>query len=1248
MNPIEISVIVPMYNLEEYISDAIESLLAQTLSTSIEYILVDDGSTDGTYGIASRYAGRDTRIKLFKLERNAGVASARNYGLQRAQGNYIAFLDGDDMLTPHALEAMLKAARHNGADLVYGLHTTWTKDKEEPSSTYELYPALGEAGGKSLAACPELNYLIYCCGKLFHRSLVGSIRFPEGVILGEDQPFTMQAYLRADKIYAVREVVYRYRQRQGANQSATQNSDNGVMKLSHLLKAIGLTEEAIRSRFRQRGQYVEVYKHYVTRALLYDIKTLLKKMIGHESVDDQLAMIQMLDQWVRTQEDVMMIEAEGFNLFFNELGPVLNEMAHPVRQAFVALMQHALAKMEKARAARREIAVGTQGTNDEMTQLQQQLKRKITEMIEGQQLDAAQELIRQYESIVPADCEIYTFKGIIPFMQGRLDEAEKIFKEGLHLNNQHFELLYNLGFISEQLGKLQQAYKYYERALRNTKDEQISATLREALERLSHEVSLAPQRRRVLIIAHIFPPVSGSGVQRTLKFVKYMRDFGWEPVVVTVGKTNYPLSDPTLLKEIPDDIEIVRVDEPAEAPNEEQIKSLIEAYSTIMNSREMMSQFAASIKQKEMNILQPDSYALWGIEVIKTVKNLIDLEQIDMLYSTSGPYTDHFVAFMLKQTMNAPWIADFRDEWTNNAYANYDKASVLYKFHYRMEEQIVKCASHVLTTTPLAADNMKEQFRLDEHKISFITNGYDEADFASLSAERDTPNDLFTVYHNGVLYSIRTPLTVFKAVHQLIQEGKVDRDRIRLRFTWTEDDDKWRDAAERLGIGKQVEFLGYLPHEKSLEYAMSADALLLILGPGDKNRSIYPGKSFEYLRLNKPIIALSPPDSLVEQLLNDTDRGTNSDFNDVDGIKRAFEHIYRSWASGASRTYEPDQLVARYERRNLTRQLTDTFNSVLERTEQAERRKKLCFFSTRDKDRFLSEIIAGLSDDYQVRQIVVTDYEKIDEGLAWADICWFEWCDDLLAYGSKHPLAKDKKIICRLHSYEAFTNNVETITWETVDQLILVSDSVKPILEEKHSALFKQVKTQVISNGVNLDSFSYRERTKGYNVAFVGYMIPHKNPMMLLQIARKLVDRDSNYRIYIAGEFRDEKLRLYWNHQLQAMRLEKHVIFQGYQVDMNDWLKDKHYLISATMFESFGYGIAEAMACGIKPVIHNYPYSEKTWPQKYLYNTIEEAVDHIMSDDYDSASYREVIQSRYSFERQLSLTKALLLDVARD
>lgn len=299
-------------------------------------------------------------------------------------------------------------------------------------------------------------------------------------------------------------------------------------------------------------------------------------------------------------------------------------------------------------------------------------------------------------------------------------------------------------------------------------------------------------------------------------------------------------------------------------------------------------------------------------------------------------------------------------------------------------------------------------------------------------------------------------------------------------------------------------------------------------------------------------------------------------------------------------------------------------------------KKKIVFFDKGD-DKFIWDIIKGLSDEYETKHITVRNYKQIDEGMAWADMCWFEWCDELVIYGSKLPMARRKKVICRLHSYEAFTIYPNNVRWDNVDMLAFVAEHIKKFFTDKFKIDNRRI--LVIPNGIDVDKWTFREKKPGYNIAYVGYINYKKGPMLLLHTFKAIYDNDNRYKLYIAGKFQDDRDVLYFQQMIKEFNIENNVIFNGWQDDLDKWLEDKNYILCTSILESQNMSVMQAMAKGIKPVVHNFVGAKNVYTKKYIWNTIEEAVGMIWEDNYNSKDYREFIENNYSLNKQIEKIK---------
>jgi glycosyltransferase involved in cell wall biosynthesis len=264
------------------------------------------------------------------------------------------------------------------------------------------------------------------------------------------------------------------------------------------------------------------------------------------------------------------------------------------------------------------------------------------------------------------------------------------------------------------------------------------------------------------------------------------------------------------------------------------------------------------------------------------------------------------------------------------------------------------------------------------------------------------------------------------------------------------------------------------------------------------------------------------------------------------------------------------------------------------------------------------------------------------EAMKWSDISWFEWCTDLAVEASKLP--KVCKNIIRLHRFEAYCDWPARVEWENIDTLITVGNTyVKDALLRQVPTLEARTQVVTIPNGVNLGKFKFQEKPRGKNIACIGYLNARKNPMFLIQCMQKLNYIDPQYKLFFAGIFQDAALEQYLRYTVKAMKLTEVVFFDGWQDDVNAWLADKHYIASASLGESQGMGLLEGMACGLKPVIHNFPGADQIFPPEYLFNISEEFCSHICSEHYEPKKYRGFVEERYPLQKQLSSINKLFL-----
>lgn len=297
-------------------------------------------------------------------------------------------------------------------------------------------------------------------------------------------------------------------------------------------------------------------------------------------------------------------------------------------------------------------------------------------------------------------------------------------------------------------------------------------------------------------------------------------------------------------------------------------------------------------------------------------------------------------------------------------------------------------------------------------------------------------------------------------------------------------------------------------------------------------------------------------------------------------------------------------------------------------------RPKIVFFVKPGLDTFIHPVAKHLPKSYRTLKLIITDLRQIDNGMKWADICWFEWCDNLTIYGSKLPLAHEKTLICRLHSYEAFTSYPYQVRWDVIDQVIFDGKHMEEYIVKQVKSLDK-TKTVTIPNGVDLERYTYREREKGFHIAYVGFINYKKGPMLLLHAFKAIHDKDPRYKLFIAGRYQDIRYQLYFQQMIEEFGLTDSIQIDGWQSDINQYLEDKHYLISTSLLESQQMSVMEAMAKGLKPLVHNFYGAKTIYDESYVWNTIDELVEMVTEDDYSSNQYRAFIEEHYSLEKQM-------------
>lgn len=439
--------------------------------------------------------------------------------------------------------------------------------------------------------------------------------------------------------------------------------------------------------------------------------------------------------------------------------------------------------------------------------------------------------------------------------------------------------------------------------------------------------------KKVLMIAYSFPPAGGPGVQRTTKFVKYLKNYGWEPVILTRESANIPLKDKSLIKDIPPGINIIRT-RAWDLTCGEGIAGL-------------MGKFIAR------KLLIPDSERLWEIFSRNVAEKAVENRNIQLIYTTSLPYSSHLMGIHLKKKYpRIAWVADFRDEWTNNPYILDNPYNpIRMKLERKMERQVLKTADCLITNTPAMLKNFIEKnpgIKDLGKKFFVIPNGYDPDDFKHINIRYssfepnsepkdiienpDFKNKKFTITYTGSFYGRRKPDAFFDALSRVIAKNRIDKDKIHIKLIGSFKLEYIKQLAEKFNLDGIVDILPYMDHDECIKNMARSDCLLLIEGAGPGAEVFYTGKVFEYMVAGKPILAIIPEKGEAARLIRETSTGLISDCSDPESAGRNIEKLYIAWLKGIN-IYRPNnEEIKKYERNTLTGELAKVFDIALGKT----------------------------------------------------------------------------------------------------------------------------------------------------------------------------------------------------------------------------------------------------------------------------------------------------------------------------
>ncbi|OUS01099.1 glycosyl transferase family 1 [Flavobacteriales bacterium 33_180_T64] len=421
--------------------------------------------------------------------------------------------------------------------------------------------------------------------------------------------------------------------------------------------------------------------------------------------------------------------------------------------------------------------------------------------------------------------------------------------------------------------------------------------------------------KKALIITYYWPPAGGPGVQRWLKFVKYLPEFGVEPIVYCPENPSYPIVDNSLLKEIPEGVKIITqpISEPYRFANILSSKSSKQISSGVIPKQKKQSLIQRLMLYVRGNFFIPDARKNWVKPSVNYLLEYIKTNTIDTIITTGPPHSLHLIGLQLKQQLGVKWLADFRDPWTTIGYHKQLKLSKSsQKKHKDFESKVLQTADEIIVTS----ENTKQEFLLKtKQPISVITNGYDRH-----HVQKPEKDKCFSLAHIGSLLSERNPIQLWEALQELIHEHDNFRSTFQLKLIGVVSEDVLQ-TLKTYELDPYINNMGYVSHEEAIKAQLESRVLLLVEIDSKDTKVIIPGKLFEYMASSTPIVAVGPQASDVETILKTTNTGHYFYYNEKERIKSQILSYFEA--------YKSNSLVVnaigleKYSRKSLTKTLSE-------------------------------------------------------------------------------------------------------------------------------------------------------------------------------------------------------------------------------------------------------------------------------------------------------------------------------------
>lgn len=427
--------------------------------------------------------------------------------------------------------------------------------------------------------------------------------------------------------------------------------------------------------------------------------------------------------------------------------------------------------------------------------------------------------------------------------------------------------------------------------------------------------------KKILIITYYWPPAGGPGVQRWLKFAKYLPDFGIQPIVYVPENPTYPIIDSNLEKEVSENVIILKnkIFEPYQLASFFSKNKTKKISSGIIPNQKKQSLLDKMLLWIRGNLFIPDARVFWVKPSIAYLEKYIAENKIDTVITSGPPHSLHLIGLRLREKFNLTWYADFRDPWTTIGYHKSLRLStVTARKHKALEYRVLNTADTIIVTSKTT----KTEFETITNKpIAVITNGYDNE--VTSKAVLDSK---FSLAHIGSFLSERNPVILWESLAELLQEIPDFKKHLELKLIGAVSQEIL-DAISHFNLGSYLNNLGYVSHSEAVAHQRNSQVLLLIEINSEETKSIIPGKLFEYMVSNRPIIAIGPKDSDFAEIITETNTGMFFEYTEKQKLKHTIVSYYNQFLENKLQSYGVG--LQKYSRKNLTKQLSHLINSKI-------------------------------------------------------------------------------------------------------------------------------------------------------------------------------------------------------------------------------------------------------------------------------------------------------------------------------